>query len=113
MKWFYLTVYNIIIIIIIVCDQSAWWIHISFYASPASSSTLRLHKFPAHTSMDQVEERSIEEVQKYVQLYDSLSPRYKDRQMATNSWRDISKHIGVGRVTAQQHGRVEHKYKCF
>ncbi|XP_072108227.1 uncharacterized protein [Mobula birostris] len=45
--------------------------------------------------MDHIEKRLMEEVQKYVHLYDSSSPDYKDCQMASNSWKEISKNIGL------------------
>ncbi|XP_072125854.1 uncharacterized protein [Mobula birostris] len=45
--------------------------------------------------MDQIEERLIEEVRKYVHLYDFSSPDYKDCQMASNSWKEISKNMGL------------------
>ncbi|XP_072095034.1 uncharacterized protein [Mobula birostris] len=45
--------------------------------------------------MDQIEERLMEEVRKYVHLYDSSSPDYKDCQMASNSWKEISTNIGL------------------
>ncbi len=52
--------------------------------------------------MDQVEERLIKEVRKYVHLYDSSSPNYKNCQTAANLWREISTNIGVGGATAEQ-----------
>ncbi|XP_072920592.1 uncharacterized protein [Hemitrygon akajei] len=45
--------------------------------------------------MDKIEERLSEEVRKYVHLYDSSSPDYKDCQMASNSWKEISKTLGL------------------
>ncbi|CAK6980959.1 hypothetical protein EYF80_034348 [Scomber scombrus] len=45
--------------------------------------------------MDRVEERLIEEVRKYDHLYNFSSKNYKDCQMASNSWRDISRNTGV------------------
>ncbi|KAL7404308.1 hypothetical protein ABVT39_012875 [Epinephelus coioides] len=42
-----------------------------------------------------MEERLIEEVRKYVHLYNSSSAHYKDSQMAANSWKEISQNISV------------------
>ncbi|XP_029372282.1 uncharacterized protein LOC115052351 [Echeneis naucrates] len=48
--------------------------------------------------MYQVEKRLIEEVRKYEHLYNSSSPHYKDCQMTQNSWREISRKIGLDLV---------------
>ncbi|XP_062296542.1 uncharacterized protein LOC134001023 [Scomber scombrus] len=45
--------------------------------------------------MDHVEERLIEEVRKYDHLYNSSSKNYKDCQVASNSWREISRNTGL------------------
>lgn len=45
--------------------------------------------------MEEIEERLTEEVRKHVHLYDALSPHYKDSQMASVSWKEISKSIGI------------------
>lgn len=70
--------------------------------------------FRGNSNMEKIGERLTEEVRKHVHLYDALSPHYKDTQMASDSWREISSVVGMDVVEcARRWKMLRDKYVRF